>query len=310
MKIKIGMRTIKTALAVSLSVLLSQIMHLEFPFYAAIASIIVMQAYTRDTLSSGKNRMLGTFAGVCMGAAFAMIPFNKAVLSGVGIIILFCLCNLLKWEKSIGIAGVVFMRIMVDLENESPLKFGMNRLFDTLVGICIALLVNFLFFPYHHSDKIESYFVDFEKKISHILNKTIVLNGNTDIDDLKKDISLLKKHLDNNLHEFKLKRNRNNELLRMKDNLAAYEEMATHLKIIQKIEDDTCLNDQNKAKLKALDNYSFDNNEYTENEINIVYNYHVGKIIDCLQKTKKAQNQEETPKPVLNYLNNKEYASN
>lgn len=57
---KIGMRNIKTAIAVVISILVSKLLKTEYPFYAAIASIISMQSSVEDSFKTGRNRILGT----------------------------------------------------------------------------------------------------------------------------------------------------------------------------------------------------------------------------------------------------------
>ena len=56
---KIGMRNVKTPLAVFLCVVIFQILNMGSSFYAAIAAIISMQSSVLDSFKTGKNRMLG-----------------------------------------------------------------------------------------------------------------------------------------------------------------------------------------------------------------------------------------------------------
>lgn len=151
MNIKIGMRTVKTALAVTIDVAASYALRLEYPFYAAIASIVVLQMYTRDTVAAGRNRLIGTVIGGLAASAFFLIPVNRALSSGLGILVLFFVMSHVGLRRSIVIAGIVFMRVMVDLEGETPLAFTWNRTVATALGVAVAIAVNLLFFPYHRT---------------------------------------------------------------------------------------------------------------------------------------------------------------
>ncbi len=51
----IGMRNIKTALAVTLSILISEFFKLDSPFYAAIAAVISMQNSVTGSYRVGKT---------------------------------------------------------------------------------------------------------------------------------------------------------------------------------------------------------------------------------------------------------------
>ena len=123
-----GMRNIKTAIAVVLCVLISRALNLEYSFYAAIAAIISMGNTVTNSFRTGKNRMLGTLVGAGIGFLCACILPGNAILCGVGIIAVIYTCNLLKWSKSASIACIVFMAIMVNLNGKNPLLYSLNRI--------------------------------------------------------------------------------------------------------------------------------------------------------------------------------------
>ncbi len=121
------MRNIKTALAVTISILISEFFKLDSPFYAAIAAVISMQNSVTGSYKAGKNRMLGTITGALIGLTFSSISPNNPFLCGLGIIIIIYICNLLKWDKSISIACIVFTGIMINLTNKTPLYYSIHR---------------------------------------------------------------------------------------------------------------------------------------------------------------------------------------
>lgn len=53
---KIGMRTIKTALAVSLAILIAQGLDLKSPFFVGIAAIISMKSSVSESLTAGNSK--------------------------------------------------------------------------------------------------------------------------------------------------------------------------------------------------------------------------------------------------------------
>jgi len=50
----IGLRTIKTAIAVSVSIILSNLLNLEFPYFVAMTAIISMDRTARLSISMGR----------------------------------------------------------------------------------------------------------------------------------------------------------------------------------------------------------------------------------------------------------------
>jgi uncharacterized membrane protein YgaE (UPF0421/DUF939 family) len=144
---KLGMRNIKTAIAVVISILISSGLKMEYPFYAAIASIISMQSSVKNSYKAGRNRMLGTIVGAFIGYLCALISLGNPFLTGIGIICVIYLCNLLNWKESASIAGVVFCAIMLNLKGGSPAIYSINRIIDTFIGILVAIAVNYFVMP-------------------------------------------------------------------------------------------------------------------------------------------------------------------
>lgn len=86
-KPKIGLRTLKTSLAVGISMLTVDLLNLHSPLFAGIGAISSMQSSVSESLKSGKNRMLGTIVGAVVGIIFsALLPHNYISLS-IGIIL-------------------------------------------------------------------------------------------------------------------------------------------------------------------------------------------------------------------------------
>ncbi len=117
---RVGMRNIKTAIAVSLSVAISRFFNMEYPFYAAIAAIISMQTTIGESFKVGRNRMLGTILGAMVGVVFYFINSSNVIIMGIGIMVVIYMCNLFGWKKSMSIAGIVFCVIMTNLDGRNP----------------------------------------------------------------------------------------------------------------------------------------------------------------------------------------------
>jgi uncharacterized membrane protein YgaE (UPF0421/DUF939 family) len=144
---KLGMRNIKTAIAVVVSILISKGLKMEYPFYAAIASIISMQSSVKNSYKVGRNRMLGTMVGALVGYLCAIISPGNSILTGIGIICVIYACNLLNWRESTSIACVVFCAIMLNLKGGSAAIYSVNRIIDTFTGIIVAIAVNYFIMP-------------------------------------------------------------------------------------------------------------------------------------------------------------------
>lgn len=143
---KIGLRTIKTGIAISLAMLISSLLNIEYPFFAMIAALIAIQPTVSDSWRVGVNRMLGTFIGAIIGLAFVVyVPVNF-VFAGLGIILLIYIMNKLHWNEAINIAAVVFIAVFLNI-SQGHVNYALNRLLDTFIGIAIAVMINYLIYP-------------------------------------------------------------------------------------------------------------------------------------------------------------------
>lgn len=83
MSYKIGMRNIKTAIAVFICVVIYQIFDFKYPFFAVTAAVLSMESSIINSLKVGKNRLMGTAVGALIGLCFAVISPGNAVLSAL-----------------------------------------------------------------------------------------------------------------------------------------------------------------------------------------------------------------------------------
>lgn len=156
MKIKKpGSRIIKTGLAVLISMLIS---HLRFgtglAFYSAIAAIICMQPNVHQTFHKGLGRIIGTIFGGIMGLIYLLIIPEGKFPEPVSYLIISLLVTLIIWimslinkKEAVSIAGIVFLSITINHATDiNPLSFATSRVIDTLIGVIIAFLVNYLDF--------------------------------------------------------------------------------------------------------------------------------------------------------------------
>ena len=90
---KIGMRIVKSALAVFVCLLIDRLRG-GMPFYAAIAAILCMQPDVANSLKTAANRVIGTLVGGLAGRRLGELFQQRAelvgglVLIGIGVKIL------------------------------------------------------------------------------------------------------------------------------------------------------------------------------------------------------------------------------
>lgn len=145
--LRVGMRNVKTALAIFICLLLYQFIPGNAS-YAAIAALIAMQSTLDESWEQGRNRLLGTAIGGIFGAGFASLriaenlPLLRIVLVSVGVTVLIFLCNLIGRRGAIVMGCVTYLVIVLAPADGNVWLYSFSRAFDNAVGILVALAVN------------------------------------------------------------------------------------------------------------------------------------------------------------------------
>jgi uncharacterized membrane protein YgaE (UPF0421/DUF939 family) len=158
----IGMRTVKSALAVLVCVLiyyfaarLSIATNFDI-FLACTAAIICMQDSVKNSLSIGISRLQGTAIGALlgMGVLYVDLAVHNEIahiaLIVFGTVLLIAICNLLNINSAIVMGCVVFFVITLQATNADPFWSSIQRLADTAIGIAISVAINHLI---HNPDR-------------------------------------------------------------------------------------------------------------------------------------------------------------
>lgn len=233
MKKIIGMRILKTALAVSLCILISKLFKLEYPFYVAIAAIISMESSITSSYKAGRNRMAGTLVGALTGLLFASIQPGNALLCGLGTIVLIYVCEKFHWNNSISIAGIVFIAIMVNLNGKSPLLYGASRILDTFIGISVAILINYLVFPPNIGKMVQDQFAALMNSLQTSVEAVAQPNNECDLDAVHDQIDGLEKLIQAHGKDTQLFKKQAMDLTKIKDRLRICKNILHHLSVIQ-----------------------------------------------------------------------------
>ena len=161
---KIGMRIVKSSIAVFLCFVIYLIRGDGIPFYSAIAAVLCMQPDVPNSRRVAFNRIAGTFVGGLFGMVVMLIenrfippelPIFKYLLISVVIIPVIYVTVLLKKTTASYITCVVFMSITVSHGlDANPYLFTMNRIIDTLMGIFVSLGVNAFHLPKRKNAKL------------------------------------------------------------------------------------------------------------------------------------------------------------
>lgn len=151
----LGIRMIKTALAISLSLAIAQALDLSTPLMAGLSAIVTMTSSIFDSVNKGLYRVLSTAIGGILAALFRDMGLDGFIGLFIGVILIINFCNLMKWKDATSLALFVFVIVMLHKpappDYLSVWQYGINRILDTGVGIMVGVLVNMLVFPPNQS---------------------------------------------------------------------------------------------------------------------------------------------------------------
>lgn len=151
--VHVGMRTFKTALATAFCALVYYFVG-RSPAFACIGVIFGMGMNMEDAQKNGGNRLFGTIIGGVVGMILfkvylIFVPDGHHTLllvplTFVGTVLLILLCQQF-WVGGVQPGGVVLCILLFNTPAATYIDYAMNRIFDTAVGVMIALAVSFLF---------------------------------------------------------------------------------------------------------------------------------------------------------------------
>lgn len=162
---RLGYRAIKTAIAVFLCFIVTIYITHGNPFYAAIATVICIQQTHEKTLHMGIHRFIGTVIGGILGFLFielgSHIPgfFDHIYILMVPFVSLLAIyiCNILNITAATSICCIVLLNIISNYDRgvTDSLHYVTDRVFETTIGIIIAVFVNRYFFQNTDKDSID-----------------------------------------------------------------------------------------------------------------------------------------------------------
>lgn len=142
----LGARTVKTGIAVTLSLFLSNYIPYSMPLLAGAAAIICMQPSITVGIQKGLIRIKATILGGLFGLLLHYIFGNNIFAIGAGVSIVIWICHRLKWEEGIALASLIAMAVMLRVSAE-VLPYTTGRVISTLIGIVVATLTNTVIAP-------------------------------------------------------------------------------------------------------------------------------------------------------------------
>lgn len=292
---RIGLRTIKTAAAVVISMIAVYFYGATTSklIFAMLGAMAAVQPTFTESLESCLTQIVGVIFGALMGIVLLALPLHPLVATGIGIILVISLYNTFRIRFSPSLACLIVVTLCTS-PGIQPLTYAWGRIWDSAIGLGIGMLINTLIFPYDNSRQIRSTVETLDKEIIEFLEDMF------DGDDVLPDANQMSRTIQDMERQLNIFSNQKLilRLQRQKEELETFRlcerkarELLARLEILSLVQKPGRLNDQNRKRLADLGAQIQDDRPLELlQELDVVTNYHVNQILNIRQDLLDALN--------------------
>ncbi|MGL5345975.1 MAG: FUSC family protein [Peptostreptococcaceae bacterium] len=273
---KVGMRTIKTGIAVGLCVFAGKYL-VQNPMFAGVGCVVSVQDTVKGSVRLGFNRILGTMIGGLVGYLSVLVASGDPIMAGLGIMATIYGCNSLKINSGIIVSSVTFLSIQLGVITSNPAYYSIHRVIDTSVGVLIGVMVNYILARPDYVENTTRHLHKIEKIAKDNLYSKIINKSKFNMVKLEKEITRVEGMYSKLVDELNYSKNEA-DLENIQKEISLSKELYFHMQSIELLERKLYLNKENYDGIKhllKLDNLDWDVDE----EKSPVFNYHLSKII-------------------------------
>lgn len=189
---KLGARILKTGIAITLSLFLSELFQLPSPVFAGIAAIFALQPTIYRSFLSIIEQIQGNAIGAIIATIFVLTFGNDIFIIGFAAIIVITINLKLKIENTISLSLVTMIAIM-ETPGDTFIQFAIIRFSTIMLGVLSAFIVNLLFLPPKYEKKLYFQISDITEETTKWIRLTIRHASEHKL--LKNDIGKMKEAL-------------------------------------------------------------------------------------------------------------------
>ncbi len=171
MKLHLGLRTIKTAVAVAIALVLADFFGASDSklIFALLGVMAAVQPTFKESWESCLTQIVGLILGAAAGLLLRLLPIPAVFTSGLGILVVIVFYNSLGIRFSPSLACIIVVTICTSADVH-PLRYALDRIWDTAIGLTVGMLINTLVFPYDNSRRIRTAVHSLEKEVMGFLS--------------------------------------------------------------------------------------------------------------------------------------------
>lgn len=289
LRIHIGLRTIKTAIAVILSMMIVD--HLGTTpsklIFAMLGAMSAVMPTFRESLESCLTQIVGVIFGALAGVLLVKLPLPHLMSAGIGIVMVITLYNSLRIKFSPSLACIIVVTTCITPDSK-PILEALGRIWDTAIGLGVGMAINTLIFPYDNSNQIRALIAGLDVELIRFLEA--MFDGSDELPDAE----AMTKQIDNMARQLNIF---SNQLLvlhlsRQKHQLEQFRlcqgkarELLARMEVLSRMGHPGRLNDENRVRLKHC-GADIQDKRPLKNPIerDMVTNYHIRQLLTLRQE--------------------------
>lgn len=282
-RVGIGMRSLKTGLAVFICLALYSVLPLTEPTLAVLVAVMAIQNNIDDSVTFSKNRLIGTVLGTTIGIIYTQVAGQSVIFVGIGVIVLITLLNKLNQSRNIVIALVLFVNIITGVVKGNPIIYGLNRFANTLVGILVGFLINYFVKPPNQIENIKLNVIEIVDEIEQVVKELIFTDHKIDLEILKKELLAVETSLKVYNQDKKYHMAIMDKIKYVEKSVTNYSKLYGHILIIK--DNRGVLDEENIKEASQIfdERFKQQKNINMDEPYNLIYNYHIREIIQLVK---------------------------
>ena len=169
-RIPLGLRTIKTAAAVVISMLIVELYGATTSklFFAMMGAMAAVQPTFKDSLESCFAQIVGAIIGAAAGIVLLALPISSITATAIGIVLVITLYNALGIHYPPGIPCFLVVTLCTATDIDT-IPYVLGRIWDTAIGLSVGMTINTLIFPYDNSRQIRTIVESLDRDVIQFL---------------------------------------------------------------------------------------------------------------------------------------------
>ena len=287
--IHIGLRTLKTAAAVIISMLLvdrfgTTTSKLIFAMLGAMAAV---QPTFKESWESCLTQIVGVLFGAVLGVLLLYLPIPRLAVAGIGVVLVITLYNAFRIRFAPGLPCLIVVMLCVTPDIQ-PFSYALGRIWDSAIGLAVGMVINMLIFPYDNSRRIRETVESLEKDVIAFLED--MFDGDDHLpntQEMTAKVSEISKQLEifSNQRLFlkRKKQNKDLEIFRLCEGKAKV--LIARMEVLSRMDAPGTLSRENCQLLRLSGaEISQEGAAQISQERDIVINYHIRQILQVREE--------------------------